>query len=89
MVDVTDSKISVPPDLDQAAPTIKGIAASIGEEIGTLINMLPEIASAWVGVASDGHQVTQAQWNADATAMMSDVGTLGAIASALSVNSYN
>ncbi len=89
MADVTGSQISVPTDLGESGSQIMGIANNITQEIVDLQNKLAPLAEYWVGTASDGHQVTQANWNSAAQALMTDVGTLGQLASTMGANWNN
>jgi len=89
MVNVVDSKISVPSDLGEGGPQILTIATNIGDEIQSLQQQLAPLTAEWVGQAADGHQVTQQDWNNAAQSLLTDVGTLGSIAKAMGVNWNN
>ena len=89
MADVSGSKISVPSDLGESGPQVMSIANNIGTEIAELQAKLAPLADFWIGTAASGHQVTQQQWNTDSTNLMTDVGTLGQIATTMGVNWNN
>jgi uncharacterized protein YukE len=89
MVDAADSRISVPADLGESGGQVLQISKNIGDEIVTLQTQLAPLTAEWVGQAADGHEVTQKDWTNAASALLSDVGTLGSIANAMGVNWTN
>lgn len=89
MVDVAGSKISVPADLGESGPQVLAIATNIGVEIGNLKTLLIPLTAEWIGQAAVGHSTVQQNWDTAAQSLLTDVGTLGAIASAMGVNWNN
>jgi uncharacterized protein YukE len=89
MTDVAATQICVPADLGESGTTVSGIADNITTEINDLKNKLAPLAEFWTGTAADGHTVTQADWYNAANALLTDVGTLGNLATAMGTNWNN
>lgn len=89
MPDPTGVRIAVPPELEASGPTIKAIAAQIGDELAQLKSQLTPLQHYWQGTAHEDWFSLQAQWDAAALDLMASSGMLGAIGHAATTNWIN
>jgi uncharacterized protein YukE len=89
MPDPTGTRLTVPPGLEEAGPTILSIATAIGEELDGLQRRIGPLHDYWTGLAHNDWHPLQEMWNQAATDLMAAPGTLGAIASTTVTNSQN
>jgi WXG100 family type VII secretion target len=86
MADVSGSRIAVPPDLGDMPGQVQAAASGITDDLNQLRSLLAPLQAEWTGRASDGHVVTQGNWNTAANNLMGDVGTLGQLSHATMIN---
>jgi uncharacterized protein YukE len=89
VVDVSGAKIAVPTDVGETGSQLLTLSSTIAEEISSLQSQLASLQEYWIGSASSGYQGVQTIWNNASTALMTDSGTLGALARAIITNSGN
>ena len=89
MADVMGARIQVPPQLADLPAQVTSSCLQIEDMLALVNARLVALQAFWTGTGSDGHTVTQQQWHAAESGLLTGVGVLGSVARAAQVNWQN